>query len=110
MSAAERTITAEGAKFERTADKPRLLVDMTRRDEVVTSVAELLAGEPTLYERGVVVQVIDDRVAGEPVARPVTPDVISHLVHQRSRPYSIARNGDERDTELPARVGSTYLT
>jgi hypothetical protein len=84
---------------------------MTRRDEVVTSVARLLEGEPTLYERGVVVQVVQDRVAGEPVARPVTPDVVSHLVHQRSRPYSIARtrNGEERDTELPERVGRTYL-
>jgi hypothetical protein len=99
-------------EVERPDDKPLLLVDMTRRDEVVTSVASLLEGEPTLYERGVVVQVVDDRVAGEPVARPVTPDVISHLVHQRSRPYRIAhtRNGDvERDTELPGRVGATYL-
>src|SRR5262249_51809489 len=70
--------TEEAVNFERPDDKPRWLVDMTRRDEVVTSVAELLESEPTLYERGVVVQVVEDRVAGEPVARPVTPDVVAH--------------------------------
>jgi hypothetical protein len=105
--------TEEGIEHEEADGKPRLLVDMSRRDEVVDAVAELLVSETTLYERGIVVQVIDDRVAGEPIARPVTSDVVSHLVHQRSRPYRIARTpgGElvERDTELPGRIGSTYL-
>src|SRR5262249_6092168 len=72
-----------------------------------------LATESALFERGVVVQLAHDQVANEPIAREVTPSIVKHLVHQRSRPYGFKRDVDgndvERDVEFPGQVGVAYI-
>lgn len=98
--------------YDRTPTVPRVLVDKRNPHRTVAALRDVIAEHGSLYDRGVPVRLVRDRMHGAMQARPVTADAVVLLAHQICRPYVKRVANDttaEVDAALPPRIANMYL-
>lgn len=90
-----------------------LLVRGSNLPATARELRDLLAATGQFFERGPVpVRIVEDRVSGSPVARPLTISGVVNAAHDVSQPYRVketAKGIEEIDITLPDRVAGLYL-
>lgn len=92
--------------------RQRLLIHVGDLPRTAREVAALLANTGQFFERGGVVQVVFDAVAGDLVARLLTRESVVSAVHDYAQPYRLTtrnRKTDEVDMTLTDRIAAIYL-
>jgi hypothetical protein len=97
---------------DRNPTQPRVLVDKRNPHRTVAALRDVIAERGSLYDRGIPVRLVRDRMHGGMQARPVTADAVVLLAHQICRPY-VKRVGNDAtadaDAAFPLRMASMYL-
>jgi hypothetical protein len=91
--------------------KPRLQVDKANPERTVTALRDIFVNAGGLFERGRLVKVIVDPIAGGAVAHVMTPAALIIAAHEISRPWMIkeTRHGpQEVDCGLPQAMALMY--
>ena len=95
------------------AGKPRLLVESSSPDRTVAALRDILAEAGVLYDRGVPVRVVNERLLGGARAQPMTPDALVWLAHNVCRPYAAKPKQDgtfeDVNVRLPRSFAVMYL-
>jgi len=109
----DRVIPFRSAPADRAcAPLPRLLIDKANPNRTVATLRDIFAGQPSLYQRGGPVRLVQDELQGGVVARMLTPETVIRLAHDVSRPYAIKHKGGEDfevDVQLPRSIAAMYL-
>jgi hypothetical protein len=86
------------------ADKPRLQIEDSDPDRTVAALRDILAGAARLYERGLPVRLVVDRVQRGTVAQVMSPDALVLMAHTVCRPYVLKAKNDHTLSEVNARL------
>jgi hypothetical protein len=97
------------ANAEGRLNKPRLLVEPCDPDRTVPALRDIIAEAGVLYDRGVPVRLVKDKVLGGTVAQEITPQGLVLTVHEICRPRKVNKKGEEVDARLPRDVAVMYL-
>lgn len=89
-------------------EKPRLLVEPCDPDRTVAALRDVIAETGMLYDRGVPVRLVKDKLLGGTVAQQMTPEGLVLMAHRICRPRKMQK-GEEVDARLPRNVAVMYL-
>lgn len=108
----EAELYGGGDDVDRNPAESRVLVDKRNPHRTVAALRDVIAERGNLYDRGVPVRLVRDRMHGGLQARPVTADAVVLLAHQICRPYVIRVANDtpaDVDAALPVGMARMYL-
>ncbi len=95
------------------APKPLIRVDACNPNHTVGDLRDVLATSGHLYDRGVPVRLVYDRVQKGMAVETLSPDALVLLAHQIGRPVTFKPLGDGQSTQVDARLprsaASMYL-
>jgi hypothetical protein len=90
-------------------EKPRLLVEPCDPDRTVAALRDVLTKADQLFDRGVPVRLVKDKVLGGTVAQEMTPQGLVRVAHGICRPRKVNKKGEEVDARLPRDIAVMYL-
>ncbi len=93
--------------------KPMIRVDQCNPDQTVSDLRGVLVATGKLYDRGVPVRLVKDKIQAGTVAEVMTPDSLVLMAHQAARPvaFKVTTCGEtvQRDARLPRPAAAMYL-
>jgi hypothetical protein len=84
-------------------------VEPSDPDRTVAALRDVLANADRLFDRGVPVRLVKDKVLGGTVAQEMTPPGLVLMAHESCRPRKVDRKGEEVDARLPRDIAVMYL-
>jgi hypothetical protein len=91
--------------------KPRLEVKPSDPDITIAQARKILTAADVIYDRGKIVRVTHDVVAGNSVAHEMSPHAIALTVHETCRPYQMKWDGKKFasvDCAFPVKMATMY--
>jgi hypothetical protein len=114
VKAKRKALRALNAPPPRQSNKPKLLVGYAYPDQTVTGLRDIMSKSGRLYERGAVVRIAHDPVAGGSIAHEPRPEGFILETHFACQPFEKYYDSESdkmvaTDIQLPHNIAKMYL-